>query len=279
MFVFLNSFISYAKDTSNSNPESILKNPWIDVKPFGAKGDGISDDTVSIQRAIDYGSSRHLIVYFPEGTYKIKSRLKIGPNVTLQGEGVGFGSQIRPVSTAAITFDGSDFPNNNGFTFQNRITGLMINMTDAKGFDAIDIHSAYTVKLEDVAITYAGGDGIKISDSTNIVFENVRVEGLAQGIGTGIVINHSEVKIYNIDVEGFLHGMRVIQTGGGVHLFGGYMERNGGYGILFEQSSYNSIDGVSINSPNNGGIPIGFWGGEGYAIPAKHNYRIEIKHR
>lgn len=148
-------------------------------------------------------------------------------------------------------------------------------MTDAKGFTAIDIHSAYTVKLEDVAITYAGGDGIKISDSTNIVFYNVRVEGLGQGIGTGIVLNHSEVKIFNIDVEGFLHGMRVIQTGGGVHVFGGYMERNGGYGILFEQSSYNSIDGLSINSPNNGGIAIGFWGGKD--MPSQQNIIIGSK--
>jgi hypothetical protein len=267
-FILLNHFhFAFAENGSFLEKETIGKSrynsefvPWINVKQFGAKGDGIADDTLSLQTAIEFGSKRHRIVFFPEGTYKIKSVLKMGPNVTLQGEGVGFGSQIRPVKTVAISFDGNDFPKNNGFTFQNRMIGLMINMSDAKGFDAVDMNAAYTVKLEDVAITYAGGDGIKISDSTNIVLQNIRVEGLSIGVGTGVMINHSEVEIYNIDLEGFLNGMIIRHAEGGVHLFGGYMERHGAYGILFSNSSFNSVIGVTIAAPNSGGIPIGFRG-------------------
>ena len=41
----------------------------VNVKWFGAKGDGITDDTTSIQKAIDTG----LNVYFPAGVYLVKS--------------------------------------------------------------------------------------------------------------------------------------------------------------------------------------------------------------
>lgn len=38
---------------------------WVNVKKFGAKGDGVTDDTEAIQAAIQNGT----VIYFPEGTY------------------------------------------------------------------------------------------------------------------------------------------------------------------------------------------------------------------
>ena len=46
----------------------------INVKDFGAKGDGKTDDTKSIQTAINNQSARE-ILYFPQGTYMISSPL------------------------------------------------------------------------------------------------------------------------------------------------------------------------------------------------------------
>ena len=42
-----------------------VTDPWLDVRAHGAVGDGVTDDTVAVQAALDAG----LYVYFPAGTY------------------------------------------------------------------------------------------------------------------------------------------------------------------------------------------------------------------
>ena len=64
----------------------IESNASISVKDFGAKGDGITDDTMAIKNAIDSlrpGST----LYFPSGTYMISDTLQLKTyNVFIKGE-------------------------------------------------------------------------------------------------------------------------------------------------------------------------------------------------
>lgn len=235
----------------------ITRQPWADVRAFGAKGDGEADDTAAIQAAINFSAPRHSVVYFPRGAYKTTARLRIPPNVSLQGVGVGFGSSIRPVSTDGITIVGNDHPG--GFGFRNRIKGLNVMMTNAKGFRAIQIDTAYTIKLEDVLAFDTGtAGGIVISNARHVSLESVSVYGT--GAGDGILVRNSDVRSYDLDVEGVANGM-VVHSSQGVHVFGGHFERFGAYGIRFESSSYNSVTGVRFSGSNNGTIAIGFLDG------------------
>src|SRR5205085_6615096 len=84
---------------------------FIAVKDFGAKGDGISDDTAAIQAAINLfsqhvptASRRGGTIYFPSGVYLISSPLfyygSPGTGIRLQGDlgrtrGSTYGSTIR----------------------------------------------------------------------------------------------------------------------------------------------------------------------------------------
>lgn len=80
----------------------------ISVKDFGATGNGSTDDTLAIQKTIDYLSSiGGGTAQFPTGTYKISAKLTISSNsIFLSGEGRQ-SSVIAPVAMAQdfILFD------------------------------------------------------------------------------------------------------------------------------------------------------------------------------
>lgn len=56
----------------------------VNVKWFGAVGDGVTDDSNAIQAAIDGGYDQ---IYFPQGTYLVDAPLVIKTRVMLQGSG------------------------------------------------------------------------------------------------------------------------------------------------------------------------------------------------
>lgn len=51
---------------------------WISVNACGARGDGLTDDTTAIQKAMDAGKP---VVYFQPGVYLINDTIRIGPFV------------------------------------------------------------------------------------------------------------------------------------------------------------------------------------------------------
>lgn len=86
---------------------------WIDVKTFGAKGDGLTDDTAAIQaafNALPVAAGNEIgggCIFFPKGVYLVNTvtsgvilRLADKANVTLMGVGSG-GSRIRTSTATA----------------------------------------------------------------------------------------------------------------------------------------------------------------------------------
>lgn len=61
-----------------------LSEQRIDVKKLGAKGDGVTDDTLAIQNALNIGGN----VYFPKGTYLLNS-VTVKSNTRISGSGKG----------------------------------------------------------------------------------------------------------------------------------------------------------------------------------------------
>ena len=97
------SLIGYASGVSSPITQTVQDKlrQLVNVKDYGAKGDGTTDDTAAIQAAIDemQGTGKGGIVYMPPGRYKITSNLTItwphatsedsGNEIALRGAGSG----------------------------------------------------------------------------------------------------------------------------------------------------------------------------------------------
>ncbi len=68
----LNEFLA-----KSHNPDGTLKDLPINIKDFGAIGDGATDDSRKIQDALDAVPAGGATVFFPAGTYKYSSQLNI----------------------------------------------------------------------------------------------------------------------------------------------------------------------------------------------------------
>jgi sugar lactone lactonase YvrE len=70
-------------------------NTWVNLRDLGAKGDGLTDDTDALQKAI----AEHQAIYLPSGFYIVHDTLKLRPDTTLIG--------LHPGATQIILPDGT----------------------------------------------------------------------------------------------------------------------------------------------------------------------------
>lgn len=105
---------------------------WVNVKTYGAVGDGVADDTAAIQAAISaLGTTGGGVLYFPPGIYLVSGVLTLGNAIKVLG--CGGGLLQSPVAANAITTivsnsltldvfvvnaDGCEFDNIAGFNKQ-----------------------------------------------------------------------------------------------------------------------------------------------------------------
>ena len=190
------------------------------VREFGAKGDGKTDDTAAIQKAIESGAA-----IFPKGTYRITATIEIhldqtGP-VSLSGEGsarivmTGPGPAIRLVGTHAGSAAPSTFQP--GVWLQQRsphIRGIEFTAEHPEA-DAIEAKGTMQLTITD-CIVHQVRHGIHlIGLNRNVLVSACHIYA---NTGCGVFLDH--VNLHQINVIGchisYNGGGGVVTRGGAV---------------------------------------------------------------
>ena len=148
------------------------------VKWFGAKGDGTTDDTTSIQAAINYLSGGG-VLFFPAGTYKTTATLTVTGNVAqLVGEGNSI-TKIKFEKTGggvAVLFQ-----NGAGSIYSCSISGLSFLSSDTTNNKTmvhfVDARTAYCERIEstDGAWTGASSIGVRVAGREAVTIRNCTI--------------------------------------------------------------------------------------------------------
>lgn len=185
--------------TGLNNIEKGINNIYLtrgkNVVDFGAKGDGISDDTAAIQAALDAvhadGGGE---VYIPAGTYILSNSLTMYSYTKLIGSTQN-AVKIKQTNIAVphIKSDDIIYPTIKDIYFE----GMGMDSAGGGGivFGRINHDNVEGINMENVTIAQSAGGGIAVSCPITSVFSNVVAIGVVgngfsfYGGGTSVVMN------------------------------------------------------------------------------------------
>lgn len=135
--------------------------PWVDVRAYGAAGNGSTDDTAFIQAAINSLNSGGT-VFFPQGTYKITATLILTNNLKLQGA------------------------SRNASTIKGNLTTALISAPNT-AYSLLTAGRTLTVRISDLTFdntssANAGSIGIDFTQVSQGVIDSVNVQNVETGI-------------------------------------------------------------------------------------------------
>lgn len=168
------------------NPPADIPADAINVKTqYGAKGDGITDDTASINNAISYAYSKGGgTVYIPDGTYRINplTKIRLRSNINLQ---LSQNAVLKSLPTSSSSYDiirmwqASNIKITGGKIIGDR--DVHIGTTGEWGF-GISMWGCSNITISDISISDCWGDGIYIGSAINsnvpsvMYCENILIE-------------------------------------------------------------------------------------------------------
>ena len=181
-----------------SAPTSKLK---VNVKSIGAKGDGRTNDTAAIQKAIDKVAGTGGTVYIPDGTYRVRAekrqRLILKSNMTLK---LSKKATLKMFPTDQKVYSVLYIPNAQDVTVRGgTLVGDRRNHKGRGGewgFGIAIQKGSKRITVSHVRAREMWGDGFYVDDATDVAFcsvyaERNRRQGLSIIHGNRILVTRS----------------------------------------------------------------------------------------
>lgn len=224
----------------------------LNVKWFGAKGDGITDDTKAIQDAFNAGANKE--VNIPDGKYMINALVGVFPqsNTTIK---FAKNAQLNVIPNSSVNYNCINVKNVNNVTLMDpTVIGDRLDHTGSKGEWGMGISiigASKNIKIISPKTTNCWGDGIYIDGCSDIYIENMfsdnnRRQGMSVVSVDGLFVNGALVINSNgtppqsgIDIEpdydtDILNNIRLLNV----------VTKNNtsGYGITINLNSFTTIN-------------------------------------
>jgi len=252
----------------------------INARQFGAKGDGKSDDTKSIQGAIDAAAARGGAVFLPPGVYRAAD-LQMRPHVSLTGIPAwdyenGFGSVIRLAGENAgcllnitgafgATIDGLAL---DGGKLGKGVHGVWLNKPDygkqedtfriersqIANFtgDGVRLTRAWCFSIRHCMIAYNGGDGISLRGWDGFLLDN----WLSGNAGAGFAARdeNASCTFTGNRIEWNREGILIV-GGDGYNITGNFFDRAGTCGLAISNGEQMAISGNFVKRSGKNAQP------------------------
>lgn len=204
----------------------------INVKNYGAKGDGVTDDAVAIQAACDVAVVKGFAIFFPAGTYQIGAKITITGSPRIYMFGCGGSSIINHTAGSSLF----------SINFASTTNGI--------------------VMIKDLNLRGTGaGNALYIVGDTNatdsVLFTGLKIENFSVGIYLVTLQGNTDNPcIANCQFYDCNYGIRMTQT----HdcTVTGCQIASCNYGVVAENNSVNiciasnNFDGNNITGISNG---------------------------
>lgn len=209
----------------------------INVKSYGAKGDGINSDTLAVTAALTAGN----ILYFPPGTYQLSLTVNLHNNLTILGAGrentiLRNNSLADPVlsittsnfvSIRDLTIDNGTRGNNAIYALNS--TYLQIDRLTFKNYGNGAVAGTYGLYL----------DGCTLSSVNDIdFFDNTLLNGGHIYVNTSYYSVFKKITAGKAGTASSAWSIR-LNAASGLNFHGLYLEEGGGNGLILIQSSEN----------------------------------------
>jgi len=252
----------------------------LNVRQFGAKGDGKSDDTKSIQSAIDLAASRGGAVFLPPGVYPC-AELQMRPHVALTGIPAwdyehAFGSVIRLADPQAhcllnitgafgVTIEGLAL---DGGKLGEGVHGIWLNKPDygkqedtfriercqIASFtgDGVRLTRAWCFSIRHSMIAYNAGDGISLRGWDGFFLDN----WLSGNKGAGFAARQENAActFTGNRIEWNREGILIV-GGDGYNITGNYFDRAGTCGLAVLGGEQMSVTGNFVKRSGKSAKP------------------------